>query len=291
KLVDYASSKNVLRELEYWNEIEKRSFESLEKERSNLENTWGDSRTLSISLNEKDTQSLLKDTHRAYKTDMNNLLLCTLGFALHECTGQEEIPLHLEGHGREQISSDLDVSRTIGWFTSIYPIVLKIYDSNNISYQIKTTKEMLRKIPNNGMNYNVLRYLKDEAGKSEIFQSIPDISFNYLGQFDQEMQEELFSISQLSSGTPISGDNERIYKLDIIAMIENGIFTLNVSFSNHIYTEQTITKFINSYKKHLLLIIEHCVTKDENEVTPSDFSIKNDTFEDLEATFSILESL
>ncbi|WP_410584068.1 condensation domain-containing protein, partial [Bacillus sp. SIMBA_005] len=88
----------------------------------------------------------------------------------------------------------------MGWFTTIYPIVLDMTESNSLSSSIKYTKEMLRHIPHNGIGYGILRYLSDSVH----LQLKPDISFNYLGEFGQEDRSNLFQISPLSAGTSIS---------------------------------------------------------------------------------------
>uniref|UniRef100_UPI0021B523DC condensation domain-containing protein n=1 Tax=Paenibacillus xylanexedens TaxID=528191 RepID=UPI0021B523DC len=92
-------------------------------------------------------------THHAYKTEMNDVLLAALGLAMQEWTGHETLAIHLEGHGREEVLDDVEVTRTVGWFTSIYPVVFDLKKAEGIGYWIKSFKEKLRRIPNKGVGY------------------------------------------------------------------------------------------------------------------------------------------
>src|SRR5690606_34199124 len=87
--------------------------------------------------------------------------------------------------GRETLFEDVDLTRTIGWFTSIYPVVFDL-SSASLPYMIKSAKETLRSIPNKGIGYGILRYLTARKNKPSLrFSLQPEISFNYLGQFPE----------------------------------------------------------------------------------------------------------
>ncbi|MBJ8193239.1 hypothetical protein JDS79_41625, partial [Bacillus cereus] len=89
------------------------------------------------------------------------------------------ILVNLEGHGREMIVPDLDITRTVGWFTTQYPVLLNLQGRQEVSARIKRIKENLREVPHKGIGYGLLKYMAPE--KSVGFGVEPEISFNYLG--------------------------------------------------------------------------------------------------------------
>ncbi|KJB84735.1 hypothetical protein AZ66_29120 [Paenibacillus sp. E194] len=153
----------------------------LPKDDEQKASTLAASRTLTVEWSQVQTQQLLKEAHRAYGTEVNDLLLAALAMAVQAWSGLERVAVLLEGHGRETIAADVDVSRTVGWFTSAYPVVLEIEPEMSLAQRIKRVKETLRAIPHKGIGYGLLRYMS-EPNETE-WACDPDITFNYLGQF------------------------------------------------------------------------------------------------------------
>ncbi|WP_235604088.1 condensation domain-containing protein, partial [Bacillus gaemokensis] len=143
----YANSSDMEKEREYWNEIEQIPTGLLPKDEEQDCGLIKDSEDITVQWTASETEQLLKQANRAYNTEINDLLLTALGMAIHQWTGMEKIAVNLEGHGRESILSDLDITRTVGWFTSQYPVVLPIEAGSDISHRIKDIKEGLRQIP------------------------------------------------------------------------------------------------------------------------------------------------
>ena len=136
-------------------------------------------RTLGI----EETQTLLHEVLVTHKTRIDEVLLTALGQAIVDCINQQTVSIHLEGHGREEMIEGIDLSRTVGWFTSIYPVHLNFQGTQTPIEGLKAVKEQLRRIPHRGVDYGILRYLN--KGLLPFYQQKPSISFNYLGQFDQ----------------------------------------------------------------------------------------------------------
>nr|WP_054403824.1 non-ribosomal peptide synthetase [Paenibacillus solani] len=133
----YAESRELLREAAYWRQEEGAKVKPLPKDGEGAgARTWASSTNIAISLSETETKNLLTGTHHAYKTEINDVLLAALGLAIQEWTGHETLALHLEGHGREEVLDDVDVTRTVGWFTSIYPVVFELGGRNILLAQI-----------------------------------------------------------------------------------------------------------------------------------------------------------
>ena len=97
-----------------------------------------------------------------------DILLTALGLTIKNWIGENNILINLEGHGREAIIENIDISRTIGWFTAFYPIVLDMKSSEDIIYLIKSIKESLRKIPNKGIGYGILKYCTHMESKNHL---------------------------------------------------------------------------------------------------------------------------
>ena len=141
------------------------------------------------TLGIEETQALFHEVLVTHKTRIDEVLLTALGQAIVDCTNQQTVSIHLEGHGREEMIEGIDLSRTVGWFTSIYPVHLNFQGTQTPIEGLKAVKEQLRRIPNRGVDYGILRYLN--KGLLPFYQQKPSISFNYLGQFDRCFQGTL----------------------------------------------------------------------------------------------------
>ncbi|AHD05677.1 nonribosomal peptide ligase subunit [Paenibacillus larvae subsp. larvae DSM 25430] len=240
-----------------------------------------DKKTITVQWSTQETEQLLKKANRAFNTEMNDLLLTGLGTAIHHWTGYEKILIHLEGHGREPILSNIDITRTVGWFTNQYPVPIRIEPGQDLSYWIKSVKESLRKIPQKGMGYGILKYLSHHKRDAELT-GYPEISFNYLGQFDQDFQNRRFELSPYSSGKIASENHPVPYVLDINGMISNGQLSLAISYSRKQYRKETIEKLAGLLKTGLSQVIKHCISQEKVQLTPSDISLKEVTIEELD---------
>src|SRR5262249_50714748 len=124
----------------------------------------------------------------AYRTQINDVLLAALGVVLAEWTGAGAVAVDLEGHGREDLGADIDVSRTVGWFSTLFPVVIPRYPGPDLGLVLKRAEEQLRRVPRHGLGYGLLRYLGDCGdGAAATLRALPapEISVNYLGQPDR----------------------------------------------------------------------------------------------------------
>ena len=210
------------------------------------------------------TRSLLQRASKAYHTEINDLLLTALAYTLKDLNGMEVQGITLEGHGREAIDSAIDHSRTLGWFTTMFPIKLKL--KNTLKKSIQSVKEDLRKIPNKGLGFGVLA-LDDETSFS--LQDLSPISFNYLGQFDNQQLD--WQIMGEHSGLSIHPANADHHLIDINGMVTDG----KLCFKIMTQMGEEVTYQLRDYlRAHLETIIEHCVDtleKDGSNYSPSDF--------------------
>jgi non-ribosomal peptide synthase protein (TIGR01720 family) len=182
-------------------------------------------------------------------------------------TGSEKTAFVLEGHGREDVIENVDISRTVGWFTTMYPVVLN--SSSDIKDRIKNAKETLHRIPHKGFNYGILRYLN-----SIELPFTTDISFNYLGQvLNPSFDGFKLATADVSGIMDIS--NMRANLIDIVAMVVNGKLRVNFIYSKNKHTMFTINSLAVSFKDRLLETIAHCMDPSNFDITPSDFELIN----------------
>ena len=288
RLTAYAESKELLQEIEYWKQLENTSVSSLYKDFAVETCTLGESATVEMVLTREQTDHLLRHVHHAYHTEMNDILLSALGLAIQEWGQTDRIAVQLEGHGREEMMEDVNISRTVGWFTSMYPIVLDLTDGD-LSKEIKSVKETLRQVPNKGIGYDILRYLTPEDKRSGLqFKLKPEICFNYLGQFDANLVHDAFGPSPYDMGEPINPHSHRMYPIITNGMIANGEMSFRFSYSPRQYEESSMQCLSAAFKYHLLRIIDHCRNKEESERTASDFSSKGLTTDDVDDIFELL---
>ncbi|CAH8773155.1 non-ribosomal peptide synthetase [Paenibacillus dendritiformis] len=283
QLAAYAQSPEMAKERAYWQAVEQIAVPALPKDLEADVTTQQDSESLFVRLTPEETELLLKRVHRAYNTEMNDILVTALGIAVRKWTGHERVRINLEGHGRESIGTDIDITRTVGWFTTKFPVVLEPETNRDLAYQIKQVKESLRRIPNKGLGYGVCRYLsKSEDGF--VWGAEPEINFNYLGQFDDDVnQDEIgISISSYSSGNPASDRQARSFVLDINGMVLDGSLSLDLSYSRKQYRKETMEAFAQRLEQSLRELITHCAGKEHTELTPSDVQFKGLTIAELE---------
>jgi amino acid adenylation domain-containing protein/non-ribosomal peptide synthase protein (TIGR01720 family) len=240
------------------------------------------------------TSALLRDSRSAYNTSVEELLLTALAQAVAEYTASSTILLDLESHGREALWDDLDISRAVGWFTSLYPVRLTLpsIDAGPRS-SITAVKEQLRAIPRQGMGYGVLRYLSGDTVLRRRLAAlpVPPISFNYLGSTDAA-----FSLTDSFRLSPIQASNEQHreqpipHLLEINAFVRQGELTLNFSSSERLFRRSTVNALADQFLYKLQLLIDHCQSPDEGAYTPSDFSGIELSAEDLDAILDDVSS-
>ncbi|MCP4155876.1 MAG: AMP-binding protein, partial [bacterium] len=286
RLARYADSPGFLKEKEYWKTLETMTFPPLEIDYKDTVTSVADNHTQSILLSETETGLLLTGVNNAFGTEINDILLTALGLAVKDVMGHNRFLIQLEGHGREEFLEDVDINRTVGWFTSMYPVVLDFSltgSSENLSRFIKEVKESLHRVPGKGIGYGILKYLTSAEQKKDIdFKQKAQIVFNYLGQFDSDLQQLSFSIAKESSGMKQNQDQAREFELEVSALIAAKQLEISITFSKKQYKSETISQLLNSYKTSLNKIIAYCSTRETRELTPSDLSYHKLSIESVE---------
>ncbi|MCV6638058.1 amino acid adenylation domain-containing protein [Candidatus Albibeggiatoa sp. nov. NOAA] len=254
-------------------------------------NTVQSSAEITALLTKTQTTDLLQNISQAYNTQINDILLAALALTVSNWTQQPSIHFDLESHGRELISEEIDLSRTVGWFTSLYPVVLQTESSTDLETVIKSVKEQLRQIPDNGISFGILRYLSEDQTICKQLSTSPQaqLSFNYLGQFDQNVQSGLFAGLSTQQTAPYHDpQNQRPYLLDFNLMIVDEQLHVTCTYSQAFHRTDTIQQLVTQYVNQLQVLIEHCLAPQSSGYTPSDFPEADLSQDDLD---NLLEQL
>jgi len=298
RLQEYANSDLFLREKAYWEKLEAEPVSVIVKDACPEKSHIKDKKTLSFRLNKADTERLLTRVNQAFFTEINDILLTALILSLDSVvrttsadTNSGKFIIAVEGHGRTDIFPGVDTSRTVGWFTCVFPVILEVFPLANLARQIKEIKEQLRRVPNKGIGYGILKYLTAPGKKDGIdFQLKPQVSFNYLGQFDADVEQAFFAIARESVGRVDSPDRPLEFEIDIYGMITRKQLEMSVTFSENQYKSSTIEKFLRHFQQELQRIIHYCVSREVREQTPADFTYKHLSIDALESIMRCIKA-
>ncbi|MGY2230064.1 non-ribosomal peptide synthetase [Pseudomonas tolaasii] len=283
RLQAYAGSESLREELSLWQaQLAGPAVElPVDRAQGSLRNRDAD--TVSVRLDAEHTRQLLQQAPSAYRTQVNDLLLTALARVLCRWSGHDSALIQLEGHGRETLFDEIDLTRSVGWFTSAYPLRLTPQAEQGAS--IKAIKEQLRGVPHKGLGYGVLRYLADDPTRQTL-QALPQapITFNYLGQFDQSFgADALFHPLDESAGLAHDPDAPLPNVLSVDGQVYGGELVLRWTFSRERHDQQTIGALAEAYLAELQSLIVHCLTGEAGGLTPSDFPLARLTQPQLDA--------
>jgi non-ribosomal peptide synthase protein (TIGR01720 family) len=285
RLVGYARSDALNEEMDYWLTVAATPWTPLPHDFADGVNTVASTRTVAVELEREDTRAVVQVIPEVYHTQINDVLLTALVDVLAPWSQQETVCLDLEGHGREELFEDVDLSRTVGWFTSIFPVVLKRGHPAHPGDLMKSVKEQLRHIPHRGIGYGLLRYLSDDREIRERLgeRPEPEVAFNYLGQFDQVIASDgRWTSSGVSGGANRHPPGKQPYLVAINARVMDGVLQVRWSYSEAVHRRETIERLADDYLAALLAIIRHCQSPEAGGYTPSDFPLAGLSQEDLE---------
>ncbi|WIX90410.1 non-ribosomal peptide synthetase [Amycolatopsis sp. DG1A-15b] len=244
------------------------------------ENTAESVRSVTSRLGQAETSALLREVPDAYHTQVNDILLSAVGVVLARWTGRDRVWITLEGHGREEVLPGEDLSATVGWFTSQFPVVLDI-PGGGWSRILKSVKEQLHAVPRKGLSYEALRYLRPGAGLTD---PLPPVSVNYLGQWNGVghgtglVQRWLDPVSpEQESG--LTGDS----LVDIIGSVDDDELELTWQYFANVHDEATIQRLADDLVATLREIIRHCLEPGSGGRTPSDFPLVRLTQDEVDA--------
>ena len=290
RVVRYARSPIIQQELDYWLAESRRQILPLPVDFYEGKTQVKNIATSSVALSKVQTQTLLQEVPQAYQTQTDDILLTALVQAFKQWTGESELLIDLQCQKPEKIFDDINISRTVGCFTSTFPALLDIGEASDSGETLKAIKEQLRLIPNKGISYSILRYLCGDSTALKM-QDLPLAEVRF---YHQKQLNRIFPQSSLFTGVKQPTDlNSNIehkhnYLLDISWSIIDNQLQLNWMYSKNIYRQSTIERLIETFMEALRALISHCQSS-ETHYTPSDFPQANLSQKDLDRYLAKIE--
>ena len=250
--------------LNYWLEMSTKQISALPVDYPGGANTHGSTEIVVTHLGEAETRALLHEVPAASGVEINAVLLTALLEAFARWTGKRTLLIEMEGHGREQIVEDVDLSRTIGWFTSNFPLLLDLEEISETGQALWAIQERWRRLPNRGIDYGVLRYLCEDRQVRKELNAFPwpEVNFNYLGQFDQVPRTEWLPMRPAleSIGPEQSPEGPRASLLYVLGSVSGGRLDVRWSYSKNLYKPATVERLAENYIEELQGLIAYCLS-------------------------------
>ncbi|MFT3764372.1 MAG: condensation domain-containing protein [Minicystis sp.] len=276
----HAASEAVQSERAHWIAPARREAARLPVDLRRGDNTEATVRRVTLSLSAEETESLIRRVPEVYRTQINDVLLTALAQALAPWTGSPVLLVDLEGHGREDRFPDVDLTRTAGWFTTLFPVLLELAADAGVGESLKAVKEQIRAVPGRGLGYGLLRWVS--ADPEVVAMPRAEVVFNYLGQFDhrgapvtvdREASSDMPSVvpARESPGPSRSPNARRAHLLEVNASISDGRLDVAWSYSESVYRRRTVEALAEAYMDALRALIAHCLSPEAGGATPSDF--------------------
>jgi len=270
-LAAYARAPEVAAELPYWLALAEKDKDTKDFK----DDKDGQTATVMVELGEAATRALLQAAPEAYRTQVNDLLLAALVRAFAAWSGEDRLLVDLEGHGREEIVPGVDLSRTVGWFTTLFPVTLEIPPGAGPRETILAVKESLRAVPRHGLGYGVLRYLAGpEVGGRLAALPAPQVSFNYLGRLDAAVGEGgLFAFApeavRGAEGEPVAG--RPLFAIDSLVLDDR--LRVNWTYDPRRHLPATAERLARGFLAELEALVAHCLSPEAGGFSPSDFPL------------------
>ncbi len=276
RLVEHARTPTAREEASFWLGLpwERAGRLPLDVE-GGAANTEGASGLVEVSLEPAETQALLQDVAKACRARPDELMLGTLAHVLRQWTGAPCVRVEMEGHGREELFEGVDLSRTVGWFTSIYPVLVEESGEGPGAW-LRSAKEALRRIPGKGVGYGVLRYLAPDRELRERLRALPppEVGFNYLGQLDNVLPATApLALSDGTVGPTRAPGGKRAHLLDVDCAVTGGRLRLMLTYGTGLHRRETVERLATALRDSLRELIAHGTSEDPRGLAPSDFPL------------------
>ena len=247
QLVQYASSKKIQDEHTYWRNQPWSEAVTLPYEHPEASNKEAWAQVVMQALSQQETETLLQQATRVYSATMQELVLAAFNDALAAWLGEGLLPLELTHHGRDPLFENLDVSRTVGWFSIAFPVLLSMKPTRDLRERIRQVQQTLQRVPDHGYSYGLLRYVCADESIRESMSHIPrpEVLFNYLGQADHIRAESTYlRPAKEARGSIHDPEGERLYQLVFNGRLVNGRLEVLCLYGKAVIDTATVTRII-----------------------------------------------
>ncbi|WDF02035.1 non-ribosomal peptide synthetase [Shouchella hunanensis] len=289
ELKNWANTKALEGDKQYWLNVSE-TYKNINNNLPILTSPYSYTSNRKVTLNNDLSKSLNTNANYAYGTTVLHLLLTIISSTINHYYSQENLLVNLEGHGREHFSNNIDVNRTVGWFTSTFPALLN--NGLTLGNTIKNIKETINNIPRKGIGFGALLNSSDILDKDEktrIKKLKPSVNFNFLGnQENQDINLDI-KVDFLPTDLTVSQDYIMDFILDIIAYQKNGHIVFEFRYPKNLFDEHEFNYFTNLLIENCAKIVSHCLEQTKIEKTASDFRDSNLTESELNDIFDDLQ--
>jgi non-ribosomal peptide synthase protein (TIGR01720 family) len=292
RLAELARSPQVEAEADFWTGRPWSSAVSLPSDRdAGSPGTVGAAREVSRSLDEQSTRALSVELPRRGRVEAAEVLLAALAETLSAWAGGGAVAIDVEGHGREAIAPDLDVSGTVGWFTALHPLLLDPGPEEEPGEGLRWVTEQVRAVPRGGVGFGMLRWLGSPAMRERL-SALPrrEVLFLYTGRVDRErLASGALRPADEPTGPDQSPHNPRSHALEVTVSLEGDRLRTTWTYSPERHRAATVERLAADHLERVRALVAHCLESPGAGYTPSDFPAAGLVQEDLDELLAELE--
>ena len=253
KLYNYALSNELLEEMPYWQNIKNKNFFPIPSDNVSNEGKIKDIKNMHFSLPKDQTRALLKRKNLEINAEAIDILLASLSLSIKNIFNLENALIALEGHGRENFIEGIDITRTVGWFTTLYPQILTSIPTLDLKEYLLDIKRQINETPKKGFGYGILKYVTpDDRIDKSVLDINPNISFNYLGQFDTDISQLQYKIDNKNVGNTINIEGKQDFDISVSGIVYNEQLQITFQYNSNRFEEFTVQRFLNDYMKNII---------------------------------------
>ena len=250
----WAQTEDCARETDYWHGVLAGPAHELAPDHAEGSNLYGDCRSVDFAFPPDETAAILAAASAGF--DVPAVLLTALGRALRSRHGGEATLVLLEGHGREPLERGLDVDRTTGWFTTMFPV--RSMCRRRPRAQLEHVDETLRRIPHKGIGFGVARYLGPVDVQQRLGGKLPAIAFNYLGEFASGADDATFQLQDQGPGAPVDPALQRRNALVVVGDVIGKSLRLSLTYSEQQFERATIDELAAALRAEIETLVAAC---------------------------------
>jgi amino acid adenylation domain-containing protein/non-ribosomal peptide synthase protein (TIGR01720 family) len=277
-LVEAAGSAETLAEQAYWLALAEQPAPALPIDAPAGANGAAALHSVRGTLGVEETRLLLEEAPNAYRTTVDELLLTALAQTVTAWAGAERVLIDIEDQARPELLADVDVSRTIGCFTTNYPLLLDLSAAADPGAAIQAVKEQWRSVPRHGVGYGLLRYLGANPDLAERLRAMPqaDITFAYSAEAEQMLPSAAaFALAPESTDLAFISslaDQPGCQRMAVNIEVVNGQIFVKWSYNTALHRTATIERLIHDYIAALQTLIAHCQSSNASGHSAADFT-------------------
>ncbi|HEY0605532.1 MAG TPA: condensation domain-containing protein, partial [Herpetosiphonaceae bacterium] len=257
RINEHAHSAAVKDELRYWLSDSRKHAALIPQDHPGGSHTIETYRPVSLYLTAEETHTLMREVKLAQGIQIDDVLLTALLLTITDWAETRSVLVDLLGHGREALFEDMDVSRTMGWLNITYPVLLERAASSDLGPMLKAVRDQMRRIPNHGIGYSLLRYLNTEPEIAAEMDALPpvEVNFNYMGALSPGLSS--FRVASAFGGHRLDLQAVRPHLLAINGTLVGDRLSMNWMYSENVHERSTIELLAKNYNATLKALVAY----------------------------------